>query len=128
MQLVQQIPRDDHAEQSLLYIAAKYFHYELELAGISTFTRLQASLLITVYELGHAILPAAYVSIGGCARQGIVLGIHDRQAPQLLRKSRNWLDWEERLRAWWLVVILDRCITSGSDYRPLCTEDPSTDT
>jgi hypothetical protein len=82
----------------------------LEMAGIYSLLKVQACLLITVYELGHAILPAAYSSIGDCARQGIALGIHNKLAPQMIRKPRNWHDWEERQRVWWLVVILDRFV------------------
>ena len=128
MRLVQEVPEDGGGEESLLYTTAKQLYFTLEMAGVYTLTKLQANLLIVVYELGHAVLPSAYVSIGNCARQGIILGIHDHHAPQLYPKARNWLEWEERLRVWWLVMILDRHITTGSDCRPLCTEDPTKDT
>jgi hypothetical protein len=108
IKLVQQVPASDDAELSPLYIAAKKFCFSLEMAGTCSLLKLQASLLIAVYELGHGILPAAYISIGACARQGVILGIHKRYAPQMLRKPRNWIDWEERQRVWWLIVILDR--------------------
>lgn len=146
IRLIQQVPASDDAERSPLYIAAKKFCFALEMAGTYSLLKVQASLLIAVYELGHAILPAAYISIGACSRQGISLGIHKRDAPQILRKPRSWIDWEERQRVWWLIVILDRyanrpcfreyvidChliryVTAGGDDRPLCTEDPSNDT
>jgi hypothetical protein len=108
MKLVHEVPLDTYVEESSLYVVIKRFSFTLDMAGIYSLLKLQASLLIAVYELGHAILPAAYRTIGDCARQGITLGIHDILAPQMLRKPRSWLDWEERQRVWWLVVILDR--------------------
>lgn len=108
MKQVQEVPLDTYAEPSSLYIVVKRFCFDMEMAGISSLLKVQAGLLIVVYELGHAIFPAAYRSIGDCARQGIALGIHDKLAPRMLRKPRNWLDWEERQRIWWLIVILDR--------------------
>jgi hypothetical protein len=77
---------------------------------------IQAGLLISVYELGHAIMPAAYISIGSCAREGIALGIHERNAPQMLRQPVNWPAWEERQRVWWLIIILDRSGVALSAY------------
>lgn len=108
IRLIQHVPASDDAEQSPLYIAAKKFCFALEMGGTCSLLKVQASLLIAIYELGHAIFPAAYTSIGACARQGISLGIHKRDAPQILRKPRTWIDWEERQRVWWLIVILDR--------------------
>jgi hypothetical protein len=109
MRLVEEVSTDGLApEDSPIYITAKQFAATLENAGCYSMLKLQASLLITVYELGHAIFPAAYMSIGYCARQGIMLGFHDQKAPQMLRSARNWQEWEERQRAWWFIVILDR--------------------
>ncbi|KAE8392889.1 hypothetical protein BDV23DRAFT_170548 [Aspergillus alliaceus] len=111
-----------------LYTAAKRFSRELEMGGLYTLRIVQAGVLLSVYEMGHAIFPAAFGTIGNCARQGVALGIHNKLASQLIGKPRGWVDWEERHRVWWMIVILDRYITVGSDYRPLCTDDPSKDT
>jgi hypothetical protein len=108
MKLVEQEPMADSPENLPIYIAAKQFASTLENAGCYSLRRLQASLLITAYEMGHAILPAAYMTIGYCARQGILLGIHDQRASQMLGNVRTWQEWEERERVWWFVIILDR--------------------
>lgn len=112
MKLILEVPTDNDAERSLLYVTAKQFCYTLD--GLYTLTKLQATLIIAVYELGHAILPAAYTSIGTCASLGITLGLHNKLAPQVLQTPRSWVDWEERQRAWWYVVILDRSVTTLS--------------
>ncbi|QYS95142.1 Zn(2)-C6 fungal-type domain-containing protein [Trichoderma simmonsii] len=127
MKLIQNVPgSSSNAVKDLLYICAKEFAASLEIAGVYTLLKLQANLLISVYEMGHGIFPAAYVSVGCCVTQAMVLGIHNREAPQILEQPRTWIDWEERQRVWWLVVILERYITSVGDNRPLLSADPKT--
>ncbi|KAF7563369.1 hypothetical protein G7046_g707 [Stylonectria norvegica] len=91
---------------------------------------LQAGILIACYELGHAIYPAAYLTVGGCARYGLALGI-DRlclEAGGVGDALRSWQEIEERRRAWWAVLIFDRFLSLGNPTRPLSTEDPTFDT
>ncbi|KAL7811964.1 fungal-specific transcription factor domain-containing protein [Trichoderma gracile] len=127
MKLTQHVPGDSsNAVRDGLYISAKEFAASLEIAGVYTLLKLQANLLIAVYEMGHGIFPAAYVSMGCCVTQAMALGIHHREAPQILEQPRTWIDWEERQRVWWLVVILERYITSVGDNRPLLSADPKT--
>ncbi|GIC92961.1 fungal specific transcription factor domain-containing protein [Aspergillus udagawae] len=128
MKLVQEVPPPQQEGQSELYIVAKQFLNDLHMKGPLTLRIVQAGLLLSIYELGHAIFPSAFMTIGHCARGGIAMGLHNRLAPQLAGKPRSWADWEERLRVWWMTVILDRYVTVGADYRPLCTEDPNNDT
>jgi hypothetical protein len=109
MKLVQEIPHPQRTGFSELYATAKRFSKELEIKGLLTLRTVQAELLLSVYELGHGIFPAAFTTIGHCARNGVALGLHNRLAPQLAGKRRSWVDWEERQRVWWMVVILDRC-------------------
>ncbi|PYI07086.1 hypothetical protein BO78DRAFT_444274 [Aspergillus sclerotiicarbonarius CBS 121057] len=127
MKLVLEKPTDLSPGQSLLYTVTKQFTHALDSAGSFSLMKLQGKLLIAVYEMGQMMLSAAYLSIADCARQGILMGIHDKSAPQLLQQPRQWVDWEERQRVWWLIIILDRYISMGSTHRPLCTADPSKD-
>ncbi|KAJ5758547.1 hypothetical protein N7520_005703 [Penicillium odoratum] len=118
----------DQSEDRNLYNVAKKLSQELELKGLITVRTVQAALILCVYEVGHAIFPAAFLNISCCARQGVALGLHNKLAPQLAGSPRSWVDWEERQRVWWMVVILDRYIAIGYAHRPLCTEDPNKDT
>ncbi|KAL4863013.1 hypothetical protein BDV12DRAFT_189971 [Aspergillus spectabilis] len=128
MKLVQ-VGREGRDLHSLeMYTAAKRFGKDLELEGVITLRAIQSSILLLIYELGHGILPAAFMTISHCARQGVALGLHNKNAPQLLREPRSWVDWEERQRVWWAIVILDRYIALGGNNRPLCTDDPERDT
>lgn len=89
------------------YLAAKRFHSELEGAGAFSTQILQAGVLISLYEYGHAIYPAAYLSIGACARYGISSGM-DGDGVSQLKPPLNCHEEEERKRIWWAVLILDR--------------------
>lgn len=108
MKLVQEVPHEQQIEPSELYITAKQFHSELELKGLLTLRMVQAGLLLSVYELGHGIFPAAFTTTSHCARQGVSLGLHNKSATQFLGGPRSWVEWEERQRVWWMVMVLDR--------------------
>lgn len=94
--------------RTTLYKAAKSFHSDLETMGTCSIQVLQAGILIAVYELGHCIYPAAYMSIGACARLGTAFGFDGSIAT--MNRSSDWMDTEERKRAWWATIILDRFV------------------
>ncbi|KAI9764835.1 MAG: hypothetical protein M1840_007981 [Geoglossum simile] len=129
LKLVIQRPHEPPASvQTPLYSIAKRFYFLVETSGVYSLTLLQAGILISLYELGHAVYPAAYLSLGQCARLGHALGIHGKDTPQMLHKVGTWTELEERRRVWWAVVILERYVNLGSKGHPLATEDPSRDT
>lgn len=103
------VPDQTPPSTTVIYLAAKQFCLEIETTGTQSLQALQAKLLISIYELGHAIYPAAYMSIGACARYGISLGIDGRDTPQATPPG-DWTDIEERKRVWWAVLILDRFV------------------
>lgn len=92
------------------YLLARRAIDEAVLAGVMTCRLLQAQVLLAIFELGHAIYPAAYLSVGACARYGTALGVDASLSPDFQRHnpSIERLDIEERRRAWWMVLILDR--------------------
>ena len=100
----------DANETAKIYRAAKRFHFEAETAGVLSIHTLQAGIMIALYELAQAIYPAAYLSVGACARYGLALGVDnlstgwsgDGDGP------RSWNEVEERRRAWWAVLMFDR--------------------
>ena len=111
---------DVHPAKAPAYLAARRFHAEVEAAGIYNLQVLQAAILIALYELGHAIYPQAYLSIGSCARFAIAFGFDEKG----IRKSNlvyDWIESEERKRAWWAVLILDRyvCYVTIIEMAPL---------
>jgi hypothetical protein len=89
------------------YLVIKSALLEAEVAGVLSLRVFQAWILLCVYELGHAIYPSAYVSIGACAKYGAALGLN-RVNTCGLQEASNWIEGEEKTRAWWAIVILDR--------------------
>lgn len=90
------------------YLAAKRFFLEAEISGGLTIQLLQAMTLLTIYEMGHAVYPAAYLSIANCARYGSALGIDVHKSSDPASASFDEMEQEERRRLWWAIVILDR--------------------
>lgn len=112
MKLVMWLPSESANStepRSPSYLFAKRTLLEAEVAGILSLQLLQAWLLVTIYELGHAIYPSAYMSIATCARYGSLLDLK-RDRSQVFRDTATWVLLEERRRTWWAIVVLDRSV------------------
>lgn len=73
-----------------LYQKVKRNLFLAEMQGEISVKMLQATLLVGLYEMANGILPAAYLTVGHCARMGHALGIHDRRnAPQMFPSPRT---------------------------------------
>ncbi|KAH8703165.1 putative fungal-specific transcription factor [Talaromyces proteolyticus] len=116
-------PTQPRNPRTSLYKTIKHFYLELEGSSTLSILILQAGVLLAFYELGHAIYPAAYLSIGACARYAHALGIN---ASGKLNKGRvvTLVEVEERRRVWWAIVILDRFVSVGCPGRPFATANP----
>uniref|UniRef100_A0A0B7KI44 Xylanolytic transcriptional activator regulatory domain-containing protein n=1 Tax=Bionectria ochroleuca TaxID=29856 RepID=A0A0B7KI44_BIOOC len=69
-------------------------------------------------------------SVGACARQGLALGVDKLLIDGVGSDNigtRTWQEVEERRRAWWAVLMLDRFSSLSNPARPLSTEDPPFD-
>ncbi|KFX87475.1 hypothetical protein O988_09395 [Pseudogymnoascus sp. VKM F-3808] len=123
------LPPNAEAGQTDLYKTAKRFYSELEASGITSIRVLQAALLIAIYEIGHAIYPAAYFTVGICARYGSALGLDNSLTDYMVDcgLGQSWLEIEEMRRVWWGVLILDRMLNFGCPSRCLATKDPTFD-
>jgi hypothetical protein len=91
------------------YLFAKRALLEAEVSGMLSLQLLQSWLLVTIYELGHAIYPSAYMSIATSARYGSLLDLK-RDRSLVFRDSTTWVELEERRRTWWTIVVLDRSV------------------
>jgi hypothetical protein len=114
-------PSDENNDgRSPIYRAAKRFHFEVEAAGVLSIHVLQAAVLIAIYEMCHAIYPAAFLTVGACARYGMALGIHDlsRDLDRDEERQRSWVETEEMRRAWWAVLLLDRHVFHLTIHTP----------
>jgi hypothetical protein len=113
MKLCCSVPADEDVEtaaKSSLYDSVKRFHHEIESAGFLSLHVLQAGLLIALYELGQAIYPAAYLTVGACARHGLALGVNNSVSVSGAGENGplSWNDVEDRRRVWWAILLFDR--------------------
>ncbi|KAL2689294.1 hypothetical protein Neosp_003347 [[Neocosmospora] mangrovei] len=115
------------ASKHPLYTLTKYLSSTAENEGLVSLRLIQALTLIAVYELSHAIHPAAYLTISRAARLVILMGWHDRDAQQLFKSADTWRLLEEQRRTWWAVFILDRVINTETRGLPFATPEPSPD-
>jgi len=109
-------PTSPRNPRTPLYHAAKHFYLDVEGSSIFSILVLQAGVLLSLYELGHAIYPAAFLSIAACARYAHGFGINVNGMLNT-RRVLTLVEVEERRRVWWAIVILDRFVLSHFYYR-----------
>ncbi|KAL5338121.1 hypothetical protein BJX70DRAFT_217487 [Aspergillus crustosus] len=120
-------PRDgDSTDRMTLYRLVKRFYSEVESTEGLCVQVLQAAVFIAVFEIGDAIYPAAYLTVGACARYAIAMGLDKVNKGRMGRGSsvKSWLEIEEARRVWWGVLVLDRFLNFANPSRSLATEDP----
>ncbi|PNP43648.1 hypothetical protein TGAMA5MH_04620 [Trichoderma gamsii] len=125
LKLITTLPLADSPNpRTTFYHAVKHFYLEVE--GSFSLLVLQAGILVALYELGHGIYPAAFLSIGQCARYAHTLGLNTGHMVPAT-KVLTLVEVEERRRVWWAIVILDRFVSIGCPGRPFVTADPRLD-
>jgi hypothetical protein len=140
MKLILWHPQDE-PQPVTEYNAIRHAILEAESSGVLTIQLLQARILLTIYEFGHGMYPAAYLSVGSCARLGTAMNVNKcLMATQLVVSPAAALEAEERRRSWWAILMLDRfvtlisclplklilssCMQLGNPTQTLCTEEP----
>ncbi|CAG8973103.1 hypothetical protein HYALB_00007580 [Hymenoscyphus albidus] len=103
------------------YQKAKLLSADLESRNVNSLRCFQAGLLIALYEIGQAIYSAAYITIGHCARVGHAMRLHEEESKYKIRggfyveskiRALGSVS-EERRRAWWGLVMLDRAFAKN---------------
>jgi hypothetical protein len=101
------IPPSESNPRSGVYTSIKADLSRAVAGGLFELRIFQAMLLVALYELGHAIHPAAYLTVGSCIRYGNALGFNitvEHNAKEIL----NDIESEEKRRSWWVALYLDR--------------------
>ncbi len=102
-------PTNPRNARTPLYNATKHFYLEVEGSSVFSVPVLQAGVLLALYEVGHGIYPAAYLTIGACARYAHALGMNINKLVET-KKVLTLVEVEEKRRVWWAIVILDRFV------------------
>jgi hypothetical protein len=105
--------KTDADERHTLYLLAKSFYAEVERTEDTCIQVMQAGILIAVFEIGDAIYPAAYLTVGALARYAMAMGLNKINQDALGQNAEatagaSWVDIEEMRRVWWGTLILDR--------------------
>jgi hypothetical protein len=124
MHLIQQMPSSSTSSmQSSDYVAVKGLICLLEGTSEISLDLVHSRLLLTLYEMGHGLHTAAYVSIAACARMAHTLGFH-RKPWKNLSVETEQISLEEKKRTWWEIVNLDRFINLCVGDARFATDDP----
>lgn len=112
MFLVCAIPVDGEIpmQTRALYTQIKSFTAMLEALGTNSLRMLQCRLLLTIFEVGHAMYPAAYISAGASVRAAVTIGANASSSEQLVKVFGDQWQAQEARRTWKGIVITDRLV------------------
>lgn len=96
-----------------LYTLVKSFVASLDAVGINSLEMLQCRLLLTIFEVGHGIYPAAYISMGANLRAAEALGVNAASYKQIQRIFKSPERAAEAQRTWQSIVITDRSVSNS---------------
>jgi len=110
MALITSLPPDKLTLDSFssLYMLAKSSIAIVEAANINSLEVVQSRVLVSLFEAGHGLEPAAYISIAATTRAAVAIGLNktlDSPHPEGLDSCAKL---EEGIRVWWGIVMLDR--------------------
>lgn len=108
------LPEDHEVRTFEMYVMARRCLSEVEIRGRLSIEILQGCILTALFELGHAIYPAALGSIGTCSKYATALGLgFETKGQALTTGSFVDLRSEEWKRVWWAIFILDRSVPAN---------------
>ncbi|PVH84039.1 hypothetical protein DL98DRAFT_585060 [Cadophora sp. DSE1049] len=110
MALVVSIPVENVTRESFssLYMLVKSSIAIVEAANIHSLEVVQSRLLMCLFEVGHAIEPAAFISLGTTARAGVAIGLNRKSDIAGWTGKESYPMTEVGLRVWWGIVMIDR--------------------
>ncbi|KAE8154377.1 hypothetical protein BDV25DRAFT_136074 [Aspergillus avenaceus] len=106
-----------------LYTLAKTFVALIDATGENTLDLLQARLLLTIFEVGHGMYPAAYMSMGANVRAAVALGANGTCDRQLCAMFNSAERADEARCTWRGIVIADRYVALESGKGSLIHKD-----
>ncbi|OBT87719.1 hypothetical protein VE02_04083 [Pseudogymnoascus sp. 03VT05] len=105
-------------ETRRLYTLIKGLVGMLEAIGMNTLAMLQSRLLITTFEIGHAMYPAAYISAGANVQAAVAMGASASSSADLPKAFPDPGIAEEARQTWRGIVITNRyaSLESGAGH------------
>lgn len=115
------LPLENENPWTAEYYATTRLFIDIQAAGVLSMETLQGYILVAVYELGHAMYPAAQTSLGISLKIALSLGMGWNCSTEKTSSSMAWIDTEERRRTWWAIFMLERFVLIRH-YSALCTD------
>lgn len=104
-------------------LQAQRLHFELQARGIYSLETLQGSVMLSYFSLTSGEFASAWIRTGFCVRLAQELGVCeiDADPARRWRQNMDWVQMEERRRAWWLIWDLDTVLSTMSG-RPFAVD------
>lgn len=104
-------------QTSSLYTFMKSIIGALESTGLNTLELIHARLLITIFEGGHGISHAAYISMGSTIRAAAALGLDRIHANQTMFSClKPPINMEDAKQTWRGIMCLDKQVALSASY------------
>lgn len=118
MRLASNTDHDDGGtRESSMYHLAKASCLASEQGCFISLRLVQCLVLLAAYELGHAIYPEAYMTVGQASRLAGMIGLHNKTlAQQLFTAADTWTYREEQRRTWWAIFLLDKYVVEEETW------------
>ena len=125
------LPNGDSEEKACYDRAREYLlrtEVDAGTAVTMSLEALQATLLLTMYELKRMYFSRAWISLGKAVRMALMMGLHrmDRNEHQENvngnANESDWVEVEEKRRTFWTAFILDRFSNIGTDWPMMIDE------
>ncbi|KAB8254211.1 hypothetical protein BDV32DRAFT_143092 [Aspergillus pseudonomiae] len=99
-----------------LYILVKGYIASLEAIDVNSLELLQCRLLLTIFEVGHGLYPAAYISIGANVRAAVALGANEASKAELEKTFKSSEKADEARCTWRGIVITDSALMTVLEF------------
>ncbi|KAE8379008.1 hypothetical protein BDV26DRAFT_280645 [Aspergillus bertholletiae] len=99
-----------------LYILVKGFIASLEATETNSLELLQCRVLLSIFEVGHGMYPAAYISMGANVRAAVALGANAVSKAQLEETFGSPGRADEARCTWRGIVIADRALMTILEF------------
>ncbi|PWY82111.1 hypothetical protein BO70DRAFT_259030, partial [Aspergillus heteromorphus CBS 117.55] len=98
------------ALREAMYEAVKTLFWDKDSVSRPSLSLIQAGLLLAVYEYGHGLLNASFVTIGVCSSMAQLSGLCNPGCPPLPRTG-SLVSEDEMLHTWWGILVHERMLS-----------------
>ncbi|KAH8821338.1 hypothetical protein F5884DRAFT_83780 [Xylogone sp. PMI_703] len=121
MGLITTMPSNNEKMLSLYFLLKSSISI-VEAGNINSLEVVQARLLVSLFEVGHGMDPAAFISLAATTRAAVAVGLNQTVKNRCVDDTSVLSKSEQGHRVWWGLVMLDRIYTLERGQGPCATE------